>query len=116
MSVFAIRTQLAPENSYLGTSENDLSRHKDKKNNFRFDHAINEPGKKLQRGQLEDQGERDTRTTYLWFITTELSVTVCETLKTNRKLDVAAANDVLNLEFRKFGVEAKLLDDARVLA
>ena len=57
-----------------------------------------------------------TRTTNLWLITTKLSVAVCKTLKTNRKLDVGATNDVLNLEFKKFGVEAKFLDNARVLA
>jgi hypothetical protein len=41
---------------------------------------------------------------------------VCETLDTDLKLDIAAAHDILNLEFRKFGVKAKLLDNARVLA
>jgi hypothetical protein len=41
---------------------------------------------------------------------------VCKTLKTNRKFDIATANDVLNLEFRELGVKAKLLDNARILA
>src|SRR6266478_1556418 len=53
---------------------------------------------------------------YLWLITTELSVAVRKTLETNWEFDVAAAHDVLNLEFRKLGVKAKLLDNARVLA
>jgi hypothetical protein len=47
MSAFAIRTQLVSEISYLGASENDLSRHKDQKHDFGFDHTIYEPGKKL---------------------------------------------------------------------
>jgi hypothetical protein len=50
----------------------------------------------------------------LWLITTKLSVTVCKTLETNWELDVAAAHNILNLEFRKLGVEAKLLDNARI--
>jgi hypothetical protein len=116
MSAFAIRTQPALETSYLGASENDLSRHEDKKYDFRFDHTINKPRKKLQRDQLVDQGCARFKTTYLWLITTKLSVAVCKTLKTNRKLDVAAADDVLNLEFRELGIKAKLLDNARVLA
>ena len=60
MSAFAIRIQLASEISYLGASENNLSRHKDKEHDFRFDHTIYEPGKKLQRGQHGDHGEWDT--------------------------------------------------------
>ena len=116
MSAFAIRNQPALENSYLGASENDLSRHEDKKHNFRFDHTINEPRKKLQLGQFGDQGRARIRTTYLWLITTKLSVAISKTFKTNRKLDVAAADNILNLEFRKLGVKAKLLDNARVFA
>jgi hypothetical protein len=111
----AIRTQLVPETRYLSASENDLSRHEDEKYDLGFDHTINEPREKLQRGQLESS-EQDTRTTYLWLITAKLSVAVRKTLQANRKFDVAAADDILNLEFRKLGVKAKLLDDARVLA
>src|SRR6266852_9325350 len=59
---------------------------------------------------------KEARDAYLWLITTKLSVAVCKTLETNWKLDVAAAHDILNLEFRKLGVKAKLLDNARVLA
>src|SRR6266481_4672784 len=53
--------------------------------------------------------------THLWLIA-KLSVAVCETLDIDLKLDIAAAHDILNLEFRKLGVKAKLLDNARVLA
>ena len=54
--------------------------------------------------------------THLWLIAAKLSVAVCETLDIDLKLDIAAAHDILNLEFRKIGVKAKLLDNARVLA
>lgn len=39
-----------------------------------------------------------------------------KTFQTNRELDVAGANDVLNLEVGELGVEAELLDDTSVLA
>lgn len=64
--------------------------------------------------QVPPAGVRDREK--LGLVTTELSVAVCKTLKTNRKLDIAAAHDVLDLELRKLGVKTKLLDDARVLA
>ena len=35
-------------------------------------------------------------------------------LQTNRKLDIARADNVLDLEIRELGVEAKLLDDTCV--
>ena len=41
---------------------------------------------------------------------------VCKTLQTNGELDVARADDVLNLELGKLRVESELLDDTRVLA
>ena len=81
------KNQRALEKSYLGASENDLSRHEDKKHNFRFDHTINEPCKRLQHGQLGDQGCTKIKTTYLWLITTKLSMAISKTLKTNWKLD-----------------------------
>ena len=39
-----------------------------------------------------------------------------KTFQAHGELDVAGADDVLDLEVGKFGVEAELLDDARVLA
>ena len=39
-----------------------------------------------------------------------------ETLEADRKLHVAGADNVLDLEVGKLGVEAELLDDSRVLA
>ena len=54
--------------------------------------------------------------TYLGLVAAELSVAVRETLETNGELHIATADDVLDLELRELGVEAKLLDDPRVLA
>jgi len=54
--------------------------------------------------------------TNLWFITAELTVAVCKPLQTNRELDVTTANDILDFELRKLGVESKLLNNASVLA
>lgn len=39
-----------------------------------------------------------------------------QTFQADGELDVARANDVLNLEIGELGVEAELLDDARILA
>src|SRR5712671_4090713 len=73
------------------------------------------PGKSYSTINLEINGWK-TGEMYLRLITTELSVAVCETLKTDRKLDVTAAHDVLDFELRKLGIKPKLLDDARILA
>jgi hypothetical protein len=40
----------------------------------------------------------------------------CQTLETDWELDVARANDILNLEVRELSIEAKLLDDSSVFA
>ena len=37
-----------------------------------------------------------------------------KTFKADRELDIARADDVLNLEIRELGVKAKLLDDSCV--
>ena len=41
---------------------------------------------------------------------------VRQTLETDGEFDVTRANDVLDLELGKLGIEAELLDDARILA
>lgn len=40
----------------------------------------------------------------------------CKTLQTDRELYIARSNDVLDLEVRELGVEAKLLNDTSILA
>ena len=56
------------------------------------------------------------RGTNLWLVTAKLPVAVCKPLQANRELDVTTANDVLDFELGKLGVESKLLNDASVLA
>ena len=53
---------------------------------------------------------------HLWLVTAELTVRVRQTLETDGELDVTRADDVLDLELGELGVEAKLLDNTRILA
>ena len=55
-------------------------------------------------------------TTHLRLVTAKLSVRVRQPLQSNGELDVAGANDVLDLEFRELCVEAELLNNAGVFA
>lgn len=57
---------------------------------------------------------RQNRQTNLRFITREIAVGVRETLESDRELDVARADDVLDLELGELGVEAKLLNNSGV--
>ena len=41
-------------------------------------------------------------------------MTRCKAFETNRELDIARADNVLDLEIRELGVEAELLDDSCV--
>lgn len=41
---------------------------------------------------------------------------VRQPLQSNRKLDIATPDNVLDLEIHEFGIEAELLDDTSVLA
>ena len=56
------------------------------------------------------------RCTNLWLVAAELSVAVRKPLQTNGKLDVTAANDVLDFELGKLGVESKFLNDTSIFA
>ena len=40
----------------------------------------------------------------------------CKTLETDRKFDVARADNVLNLEVGKLGIEAEFLNDSSIFA
>lgn len=84
--------------SHFGTGQDDLARDKNQKHNLRLHHAVDQTREQLR------------------FVGAEVVVTAGQTLQANRELDVAGANDVLDLEVRELGIEAKLLDDARVLA
>lgn len=64
--------------------------------------------------QVLTRGE--TKVSHLRLVAAELSVAVCKTLESDRELDITTAHDILNLELRKLGIEAQLLDNPRVLA
>ena len=50
----------------------------------------------------------------LRLVRTEVMMTRRKAFKTDGKLDIARAHDVLDLEISKLGVKAKLLDDSCV--
>ena len=64
----------------LGTSEDDLTADEDEQDNLRLHHAVDETREKLRLVRRESVMAR------------------CKTLQANGELDVAGANDVLNLE------------------
>jgi hypothetical protein len=82
----------------LGTSEDDLARDKDEEDDLGLHHAIDETWEQLR------------------LVRRESVMTRGEAFETDRELDVARADNVLDLEVGELGVEAELLDDARVLA
>jgi len=84
--------------SDFGASKNNLPADEDEEDNLRFDHAVDETREQLR------------------LVRAEVMMPTCKTLKTNRELDVARANNVLNLEVGELGVEPKLLNDSSVFA
>lgn len=84
--------------SDLRTGQDNLAGNEDEENNLRLDHTIDKTREQFR------------------FIRTEIVMARCKTLQTDRKLDIARADNVLNLEIRKLGVEAELLNDARILS
>jgi hypothetical protein len=84
--------------AHLGTSQDDLAGHEDEEYNLGLHHAIDETREELG------------------LVRAEHVVTACQAFETDWELDVARADDVLDLEVRELCVEAKLLDDTRVFA
>jgi hypothetical protein len=84
--------------AHLGAGEDDLTAHENEKHDLRLDHTVDETGEQLG------------------FVGAEVVMLGSETLETDRELDVARADNVLDLKVGELGVEAKLLDDASVLA
>ena len=82
----------------LGTSQDDLARDEDQEDDLGLHHAVDETG--------EECG----------LVGAEHVVTACQTFETDRELDVARADNVLDLKVGELRVEAKLLDDTSVLA
>ena len=64
----------------LSTSKNNLPRYEDEKDDFRLDHAVDETREELR------------------LVGRESVVTRCKTLQANGELDVAGADDVLDLK------------------
>lgn len=84
--------------SHLGTGEDDLAADEDKKHNLGLNHAVDETGEQFR------------------LVRAEVVMARSETLQANGELDIARADNVLDLEVRELGIEAKLLDDTGVLA
>ena len=64
----------------LGTGQDDLARHEDKQDDLRLHHTVNETGEEFR------------------LVGRESVMARCKTLQTNGELDVARADDVLDLE------------------
>ena len=80
------------------TSEDDLATDEDEEHNLWLDHTVDETREQLR------------------LVRAEIVMARSKTFQTNGELDVAGANDVLDLEVRELGVETELLDDASILS
>lgn len=83
---------------HLRSGQDNLARDEDEQDNLRLDHAI------------------DKTREQLWLIGAEVVVLGRQPFQTDRELDVARADNVLDLEVGELGIETQLLDNARVLA
>jgi hypothetical protein len=84
--------------SNFRASQDDLARDEDQENNLRLDHSVDETREQLR------------------FIRAEVVMAWRKTFQANGELDVARADDVLDLEVGELGVETELLDDASILS
>jgi hypothetical protein len=82
----------------FSTSQDNLATDEDQENDLGLHHAIDQTREQLR------------------LVGTEVVVTRGQPLQTDGELDVARADDVLDLEIGKLGVETKLLDNTRILA
>ena len=82
----------------LGARQHNLAADEDQEDDLGLDHAVDETREQLR------------------LVGAEVMMARCQTFQTDRELDVAGADDVLDLEVRELGVEAQLLDDASVFA
>jgi len=80
------------------TGQDNLTTNEDQEHNLGLDHSIDETREQLR------------------FVGTEVVMARSKTLQADRELDVARTDDVLDLEVRELRVEAKLLNDARILS
>ena len=82
----------------LSTSQDNLATDEDQENDLGLHHAIDQTGEEFR------------------LVGAEVVVTRGQSLQTDRELDIARADDILNLEIGELGIEAELLDDTGVLA
>lgn len=78
------------------TSEDDLPADEDQQNDLRFVHAVDKTGEQFG------------------LVGAEVVMAASQSFEADGELDVARANDILNLEVREFGIEPEFLDDASV--
>ena len=84
--------------SNLGTSQDNLAADEDQEHNLGLDHTIDQTREQLR------------------LVRAKVVMTAGKTFETDRELDVARADNVLDLEIREFCVEAKLLYDTSIFA
>src|SRR5437868_2074162 len=82
----------------LRTRQDNLATDEDQQDNLRLDHAVDEAGEQLR------------------LVRAEVVMAGGEPFQTNGELDVARADNVLDLEVGELGIEAELLDDSSVFA
>lgn len=84
--------------SDFGTSQDNLAAHENQEYNLGLDHSVDQTGEQLG------------------LVRAEVVMARSQTLQADRELDVARANDVLDLEIRELCVEAELLYNTSVFA
>lgn len=84
--------------AHFGAGQDDLAADEDQEHNLGLHHTVDQTGEQFR------------------LIGAEVVMATRQTLQTDGELDVARADDVLDLEIRELGIEAKFLDDTRVLA
>lgn len=84
--------------SNLRTSQDDLSRYEDEEHDLGLDHSVDETREQFR------------------FVRTEIVMAGRKTFQTNGELDVAGADNVLDLEVGELCIEPELLDDASILS
>ena len=82
----------------LCAGEDNLAADEDEENNLRLVHAVDEAGEKLG------------------LIRAEVVMLGGKAFQADRELDVAGADNVLDLEVGELGIEAELLDDTGIFA
>lgn len=84
--------------SNLRASQDNLATDEDQEHNLWLDHSVDKTGEQLR------------------LVRAEIVMTRCKTFETDRELDVARADNILDLEVGELGIETKLLDNASILS